>query len=83
MNQINIKNETACHLLNKLTQLTGESKTQTIIKALELYEAQFTQKPEVARVIADISANIHPYLRPEVRGRMPGKDQIEHELGMP
>ncbi len=80
MQQFSIKNNHASALLDKLTKLTGQGKTETVIKALELYEAKLTQSKESDTVIQSIRQHIHPYISEKNRGKMPTKEEIEAEL---
>ena len=83
MGQFSIKNDQASELLNKLTKLTGQGKTETVIKALELYEASLQANKDVLAVAKAIRQNIHPYVLKNYKGKVPSKEEIEKELGMP
>lgn len=83
MQQFSIKNDQASKLLDKLTKLTGQGKTETIIKALELYESSLLKRRTTAEKIEHINQHIHPFIKEEYRGKAPTKEEIEEELGMP
>jgi hypothetical protein len=83
MRQFSIKNERAADLLDRITRFTGEGKTEAVIRALELYEGSLMQSPDVAARIESIRHAVHGQVRPEYRGKAPGKSEIEAELGMP
>lgn len=40
MGQLSIKNERAADLLERITRLTGQGKTEAVIQALELYQTK-------------------------------------------
>jgi len=82
MRQFSIKNEHAVELLERITRLTGEGKTEAVVQALELYQAQLLGAAGAERVIASIRTAVHPYLSAEHRGRAPTKEEIEAELEM-
>jgi hypothetical protein len=83
MRQFSIKNDQAVDLLERITQLTGEGKTEAVIKALELYETRLTQDHEANAAVSAIKNKIHPHLPKRYRGKAPSKAEIEAELGMP
>ena len=83
MRQFSIKNDRAAELLDKITSLTGQGKTETVIRALSLYESSLLADPGVESAIRSIRERIHPYLKPEYRGKVPSKEELEAELGMP
>ncbi|MCA9837410.1 MAG: hypothetical protein KC422_10850 [Trueperaceae bacterium] len=47
MKQFSIKNDQASELLDKPTKLTGQGKTETVIKALELYESSLSKRKDI------------------------------------
>lgn len=83
MRQLNIKNDRAASLLEQITQLTGEGKTEAVIHALELYRAALLADRETEAVIDSIRGAVHPHVLPEYRGRAPSKSELEEALGMP
>lgn len=83
MRQFSIKNNQAAELLDKITQLTGQGKTETVIRALELYQASLYADRKTEAIIQAIHEGVHPHLKPEYRGKAPSKEEIEAELGMP
>ena len=83
MRQFSIKNERAATLLEQVTRLTGEGKTEAVIHALEVYQAELLGKREAQAVVSSISQGVHPYVLPEYRGKVPSKTELEDELGMP
>jgi hypothetical protein len=83
MRQISIKNDRAAGLLEQITRLTGQGKTEAVIQALELYRAKVLADRETQAVIASIKKNVHAHVIPENKGKAPSKTEIEAELGMP
>lgn len=83
MRQFSIKNEHAVDLLERITRLTGEGKTEAVVQALELYQAELLGTAGADRVIASIRAEVHPFVAPERQGRAPSKAEIEAELELP
>lgn len=83
MRQFSIKNDRAAALLERITHLTGEGKTEAVVHALELYQEKLLGEREAEAVIASISQSVHPGVLPAYRGRTPCKAEIEDELGMP
>lgn len=83
MRQFSIKNDRAADLLEQITRLTGEGKTEAVVRALELYQAMLLGKREAEAVIASIKQAVHPYVLPAYRGKVPTKREIEDKLGMP
>lgn len=83
MRQFSIKNDHAVELLERITRLTGEGKTEAVVKALELYQAELMGTAGAEGVIASIRTAVHPHVSPEHKGRAPGKAEIEAELEMP
>ncbi len=83
MRQFSIKNDQASELLDKLTKLTGQGKTETVIKALELYECSLSKRKDIEASIKAIHEKIHPYISEKYRGKAPSKEEIEEALGMP
>lgn len=82
MRQFSIKNDRAATLLEQVTRLTGEGKTEAVIHALEVYQAKLLDKHEAEAVITSIRQGVHPYILPEHR-KVPDKAALEDELGMP
>lgn len=83
MRQISIKNDHAVELLERITRLTGEGKTEAVVRALELYQAELLGTAGAERVIASIRTAVHPYVSPQHTGRAPTKAEIEADLEMP
>lgn len=83
MRQFSIKNDRAAGLLERITRLTGEGKTEAIIHALELYQAELLREGDARQVIGTIRESVHPHLLPQYRGRAPSKAELEEALGMP
>ena len=83
MRQFSIKNDRAAALLEQITRLTGEGKTEAVVHALEIYQAELLGKRAAETVIASIKQSVHPYVLPEYRGKIPDKAELENDLGMP
>ena len=83
MKQFSIKNDHAVELLERITMLTGEGKTEAVVHALERYREELLDTAGVEDVIDSIRTAVHPHLAPEHRVRAPGKAEIEAELEMP
>lgn len=83
MRQFSIKNDRAAELLERITSLTKEGKTEAVVHALELYQAKLLGERDAEAVIRSIQQTVHPYVLPVHRGRVPSKAEIEEELGMP
>ncbi len=83
MRQFSIKSEKAAALLDAVTRLTGEGKTEAVIRALELYQASLLGNRETEAVIRSLRENVHAHLKPEHLGHAPSKEEIEAELDMP
>ena len=83
MKQFSIKNDHAVELLERITMLTGEGKTEAVVHALERYREELLDTAGVEDVIDSIRTAVHPHLAREHRGRAPGKAEIEAELEMP
>ena len=83
MRQFSIKNDRAAALLEQITRLTGEGKTEAVVRALELYRTKLLGRHDAAAVVDSIREGVHPQVLPAYRGRAPGKAEIEDELGLP
>lgn len=83
MRQFSVKNDKAAELLDQVTSVTGEGKTEAVIRALELYLAKLMASPEVESALDAIRRKVHPKIRREHLGKAPSKNEIETELGMP
>lgn len=79
----NIKNPKAEALLEDVVRLTGEGKTEAVIRALERYRAELLAERRSAEVIASIRGRVHTGIAPEHLGAAPSEETIEADLGMP
>lgn len=80
--QLNIKNEYAVGLLNEIMLTTDLSKTDVVIKSLELYQKSLDANKRAADAIKFVEENIHPYINPQYLGKPPSKKEQEELLGM-
>jgi hypothetical protein len=83
MRQFSIKNDEAARLLEQVTTVTGEGKTEAIIHALELYRDKLTSGPELAARLDSLRRNVHGAIKQKYLGRAPTRAEIETELGLP
>lgn len=83
MPQFSIKNARASELLDEVTRISGEGKTEAVIHALERYRADLLAQRDVADVLASIRKRVHARIDPRYLGAAPSKEEIEAELGMP
>lgn len=83
MRQFSIKNEKAAKLLDQVTAVTGEGKTEAVISALELYRERLLVSPDVEAAVLAIRRKVHAAIGREQLGKAPSKTEIEAELGMP
>lgn len=83
MRQFSIKNDRAAGLLERITRLTGEGKTEAVIRALELYQAELLREGDAQRALNTIRESVHPHLLPQYRGRAPSKAELEELLELP
>lgn len=82
MGQINIKNDTAALLLDRVVEVTGQGKTEAIISALELYLKSLDATRRAEAAIALVRSRIHPAIEPGRLGKAPSKQEQEDLLGM-
>jgi hypothetical protein len=83
MKQFSIKNDAAGNLLEQVTAITGEGKTEAVIHALELYRDKLMVGPDVVGALDSLRRNVHDVIKPENLGEQPSKAEIEKDLGMP
>lgn len=83
MRQFSIKNDRAAGLLERITRLTGEGKTEAVINALELHQAEPLREGEAQRALGTIKESVHPQLLPQYRGRAPSTAELEEALELP
>ena len=81
MKQINVKNEYAAELLDKVVIQTGQGKTEAVTTALELYLQSLTAKKRAEAAI-ELAKRIHELLPEAVLGQAPSKEEQEKLLGM-
>jgi antitoxin VapB len=82
--QLNIKSEDAYRLASRLAELTGESLTSVVTKALRAEldrEERARDRQERLRRVREITADIRRHLRPP----LPGSDHgwLYDESGLP
>jgi hypothetical protein len=82
MAQLNLRNPKAVALVERLAVRTGKSKTAVLLAALEAYEVE-TAGAELDEVLASLERDVQARIRPAHRGRQPGRDELESELGLP
>ena len=82
MQQFSIKNDEAVNLLNDLTKRTGKGKTEVVIEALKQYQ-QSQGRSSTQKTIDFFEREVHPFVKQEYLGKVPTKEDIEDELGMP
>ena len=82
MRQINIKNDAAADLLDRVVAATGQGKTDAVIHALELYLKSLDASRRAEAAIALVRERLHPTIDPESLGKAPGKREQEELLGM-
>ncbi|MBX2999028.1 MAG: type II toxin-antitoxin system VapB family antitoxin [Caldilineaceae bacterium] len=83
---LNIKNPDVERLLNELVQLTGESKTEVVRKALEERRQRLAyqmpiQQNETERILAFLEEEIWPQIPASVLGTRISKEEEEAILG--
>jgi antitoxin VapB len=82
---INIRNAEVERLADELADITGESRTATILHALEEHREKLARrnarKPQLARVLAFLEKEIWPKVPKNLLGRRPTKNERERILG--
>lgn len=83
---LNIKNAEVERLLDELVQLTGESKTDAVRKALEERRQRLAfqmpiQQDETERILAFLEEEIWPQIPASVLGTRLSKEEEEALLG--
>jgi antitoxin VapB len=83
---LNIKNPDVERLLDELVQLTGESKTEVVRKALEERRQRIAlrmpiQQDETERILAFLQEEIWPQIPDSVLGTRLRKEEEEAILG--
>ena len=82
---INIRNAKVERLADELSDLTGESRTATILHALEERRERVARgparKPQLSRVIAFLENEIWPNIPKNLLGRRLTKTERERVLG--
>ena len=77
MKQINIKNDVAAELLERAAQMTEQGKTETVIRALELYLRSLEADRRAEAAIRLVEGRLHPSIEPERLGQAPSKAEQE------
>lgn len=80
MKQINVKNDRAARLLEEVIAVTGEGKTEAVIRALELYKKSLGASRRAEAAIRFARERIHPTIPAEQLGRAPSKREREELL---
>jgi antitoxin VapB len=82
---LNIKNDKVERLAEELAHITGESKTATILRALEERRERIALGPSGKRQLAQaldfLEKEIWPNIPPKLRGRRVTKRERERILG--
>ena len=82
---MNIKNDKVERLAEELAQMTGETKTATILRALEERKERIAMgpsgKPRLARALDFLEREIWPSIPPRLLGRRVTKREREQILG--
>jgi antitoxin VapB len=82
---LNIKNQDVESLLNELVQLTGESKTEAVRKALaerrQSLTLHFGMSQPKTRLLTFLQEEIWPQIPTNQRGRRLSKAEVEAILG--
>lgn len=81
---LNIKNATVERLAAEVAEMTGESKTETIRKALEERKARLRLHSSAGRqerVRRFLEREVWPQIPPDQLGRRPSRDEEEQILG--
>jgi antitoxin VapB len=82
---LNIKNQDVESLLNELVQLTGESKTEAVRKALaerrQSLTLHFGMSQPKTRLLTFLQEEIWPQIPADQRGRRLSKPEVEAILG--
>lgn len=82
---LNIKNERVDHLLDQVVQLTGESKTEVVRKALEERQQRLalgrTEARTILRLHMFLQDEVWPQIPPNQRGVRLSKPEEEAILG--
>ena len=82
---INIRNAKVEQLADELADMTGESRTATILHALEERREKITRGParkaQIARVLAFLEKEVWPNIPKNLLGRRLPKTKRERVLG--
>ena len=82
---MNIKNDKVERLAEELAQMTGETKTATILRALEERRERIAMgpsgKPRLAQALDFLEREIWPNIPPKLLGRRVTKKEREQILG--
>ena len=82
--QLNIKSEDAYRLASRISELTGESLTSVVIRALQAElarEEHARDREERMRRVREITANIRHHLKHPLPGS--NHDWLYDEIGLP
>lgn len=82
MKQFNVKNDQVVELLEAITARTGESKTEAVARAFQLYRHALEANERTDAAIAFVRDHVHPLLEDRYRGHPPSKAEQENMLGM-
>ena len=82
MRQVNIKNDHAAELLDRVAETTGQGKTEAVISALELYLKSLDASRRAEAAITLVRERLHPAIDSEHLGKAPSKQEQEELLGM-
>ena len=79
---LNIKNQEVEELASELAARTGDSKTQTILKALQLRkETLEAPRKKKRNVLQYLERHVWPFIPAEARGKKINKEEREEILG--
>ncbi|MDZ7799996.1 MAG: type II toxin-antitoxin system VapB family antitoxin [Trueperaceae bacterium] len=81
MKQINVKNDEVVELLEAITERTGETTTDAMAHALQLYWHALEANERADAAIAFVRDHVHPLLEDRYRANPPSKAQQEDMLG--
>lgn len=80
---LNIKNREVEQLASEIAERTGETKTETILRALKQRKQTLDveTKKKKRNVLRYLERHIWPFIPPEVRGKTITKEEREEMLG--
>lgn len=82
---VNIKNKDVEKLLDEVVQITGESKTEAVRKALEERRQRLVMSSVIRsdedRILSFLREEVWPYIPEDVRGKRLTKEEEEDILG--